>query len=287
MDEKELLKLSVGELVDLGVCPTCLNRKHNGALYGDNKDKLLYEDDEIECFFVGNPRADGHMCISTIEHFHDMSEAPDYINEKIIRFAKLFMLIIKEVYKCERVYICSMCDGPNNHYHVQLIPRYAYEQRGSRNFVKERKSYVYDEKKFGKVKCLLREMLNKNRIYKKDGLTVNSNFAEAPVIGNIVKVTIDRPLGSRHPKHRDIIYPVNYGYIEGIMAQDGEEQDAYVLGVGCAVKEFTGRVIAVIHRNDDVEDKWVVAPDGINFTDEEIAKQVRFQEQYFDYVIKR
>lgn len=107
------------------------------------------------------------------------------------------------------------------------------------------------------------------------------------MIGNIVKVTIDRPLGSRHPNHDDIIYPINYGYIEGIIAPDGEEQDAYVLGVNTAVKEFTGKVIAIIHRNDDVEEKWVVAPDGTNFSDEEIAKQVHFQEQYFDYVIKR
>lgn len=107
------------------------------------------------------------------------------------------------------------------------------------------------------------------------------------IIGSLVKVTIDRPLGSRHPKHDDIIYPINYGYIEGIMAPDGEEQDAYVLGVDTAVKEFTGRVIAIIHRYDDVEEKWVVAPDGVDFSDEEIAKQVHFQEQYFDYVIKR
>ena len=99
MNDKELLKLSAKELVDLGICPTCFNREHNGALYGDNKDKLIYEDIDIECFFVGNPRADGHMCISTINHYHDMSEAPDYINEKIIRFAKQFMIIIKEVYK--------------------------------------------------------------------------------------------------------------------------------------------------------------------------------------------
>ena len=157
MDEKELLKLSARELVDLGICPTCFNKKHNGALYGDNSDKLLYEDNEIECFFVGNPRADGHMCISTIDHYHDMSEAPDYINEKIIRFAKQFMIIIKEVYGCERVYMCTMCDGPNNHYHIQLIPRYGYEKRGSKNFVKERHSYVYDEEKFNNVKKLINE----------------------------------------------------------------------------------------------------------------------------------
>lgn len=156
MDEKELLKMTPGQLTDLGICPTCLNRKYNGALYGDNTNTLIYEDEDIECFFVGNPRADGHMCISTIRHYHDMSEAPDFLNEKIVRFAKQFMLIIKEVYKCERVYMCTMCDGLNNHYHIQLIPRYSYEKRGSTNFVKPRKSYVYDEEKFLKVKALIK-----------------------------------------------------------------------------------------------------------------------------------
>ena len=161
MDEKELLKLSPSELTDLGICPTCFNREHGGALYGDNSDKLIYEDADIECFFVGNPRADGHMCISTMEHYHDMSEAPDYLNEKIIRFAKQFMIILKEVFGCERLYICSMCDGPNNHYHVQLIPRYGFEKRGSRNFVKERKAYIYDENKFHAVKQMIKNYANK------------------------------------------------------------------------------------------------------------------------------
>ena len=105
------------------------------------------------------------------------------------------------------------------------------------------------------------------------------------MIGKIVKVTVDRPLGSRHPQHKDMVYPVNYGYVAGIMAQDGEEQDAYILGVGTAVKEFTGRVVAIIHRFDDVEEKWVVAPDGIRFTEEAIKAQVNFQEQYFQSII--
>ena len=156
MEEKELLKLSPGELTDLGICPTCFNKKHNGALYGDNSQTLIYEDKEIECFFVGNPRSDGHMAISTQEHYHDLSEAPDEINEKIVRFAKQFMIIIKEVYKCERVYMCTMCDGLNNHYHIQLIPRYSFEKRGSTNFVKERKTYVYDEEKM----ILVKEKIN-------------------------------------------------------------------------------------------------------------------------------
>ena len=61
-----------------------------------------------------------------------------------------------------------------------------------------------------------------------------------------------------HPKHKDIYYPINYGYIEGIIAPDGEEQDAYILGVTESVEEFTGTVIAIIHRHDDVEEKWLL-----------------------------
>lgn len=106
------------------------------------------------------------------------------------------------------------------------------------------------------------------------------------MIGNKVKVKIDRPLGSCHPTHKDLIYPVNYGYIEGIIAPDGEEQDAYVLGVTEPVDEFEGRVIAIIHRLDDVENKWVVAPENMSFTSDEIMRQVHFQEQYFKTEIK-
>lgn len=101
------------------------------------------------------------------------------------------------------------------------------------------------------------------------------------IIGQTVKVKIDRPLGSFHPKHPDIYYPVNYGYVEGIIAPDGEEQDVYVLGVDEPLKEFTGRIIAVIHRLDDIEDKWVATPENVNFTKEEIMERVHFQEQFF------
>ena len=106
------------------------------------------------------------------------------------------------------------------------------------------------------------------------------------MIGDIVKVTVDRPLGSYHPKHKDMYYPINYGYIDGIMAPDGEEQDAYILGVDKPVDEFTGKIIAIIHRYNDVEEKWVVAPEGQTFTVDEIKAQVAFQEQYFNFEIR-
>ena len=82
-------------------------------------------------------------------------------------------------------------------------------------------------------------------------------------------------------EHKELFYPVNYGYIEGIIAPDGEEQDVYVLGVDHPVKEFTGKIIAVIHRLNDVEDKWVAVPENMTMTAEEIMAQVSFQEQYF------
>ena len=106
------------------------------------------------------------------------------------------------------------------------------------------------------------------------------------MIGDIVKVIVDRPLGSVHPKHKDILYPINYGYIPGVMAPDGEEQDAYILGLDEPVSQFTGQVIAVIHRLDDVENKWVVAPCNATFTCTQILEQVNFQEQYFKTVIR-
>ena len=106
------------------------------------------------------------------------------------------------------------------------------------------------------------------------------------MLGRVVEVIVDRPLGTYHPKHKDIYYSVNYGYVEGIIVADGEEQDAYILGVNEPIKEFSGKVIAIIHRFDDIEEKLVVAPEGISFTKDEIMQQVDFQEQFFKIEIK-
>lgn len=101
-----------------------------------------------------------------------------------------------------------------------------------------------------------------------------------------VTVKIDRPLGSYHPKHKDLYYPINYGYVEGIIAGDGEEQDAYIIGIDEPLETFTGNIIAVIHRINDNENKWVVAKENTNYTVQEIEKQVQFQEKYFEHFIE-
>ena len=105
-------------------------------------------------------------------------------------------------------------------------------------------------------------------------------------IGKIVSVKIDRPLGSVHPKH-GFVYPVNYGYIPGTVSGDGEELDAYVLGEHKPLDTFEGRVIAVIHRLDDDDDKLVVMQDGRNYTDEQITALTEFQDRWFKSTILR
>ena len=99
------------------------------------------------------------------------------------------------------------------------------------------------------------------------------------------KVYIDRPIGSRHPKHKDIIYPVNYGYIKEIKAADDEYQDAYVLGVDEPVTNCVGKIYALIERENDIEDKLIVVTDNKEYSIEEIKKNIYFQEKYFKYKI--
>ena len=98
-------------------------------------------------------------------------------------------------------------------------------------------------------------------------------------MGKLVHVVVDRPIGYQH---EDIVYPINYGYIPGIIAGDGEEQDAYIMGINEPLAEFDGQVIAAICRKDDCEDKIVVAPVESVYHQGQIAEAVYFQEQYFD-----
>lgn len=101
-------------------------------------------------------------------------------------------------------------------------------------------------------------------------------------LGKVVHIGIDRPIGYVHHKGEyDLVYPINYGYIPGVLGGDGEEIDVYLLGVDVPVKEFEAHIIAIVHREDDVEDKLVGAHEGMTFTAEEIAAAVRFQEQYY------
>ena len=106
-------------------------------------------------------------------------------------------------------------------------------------------------------------------------------------LGKIVAIEIDRPIGYvHHKKDYSLTYPINYGYIPGVLGGDGEELDVYLLGVDTPVQIYTARIIGIVHRTDDVEDKLVAAPEGMNYTAEEIADAVHFQEQFHEGYIE-
>ena len=104
-------------------------------------------------------------------------------------------------------------------------------------------------------------------------------------IGKSIKVYVDRPIGAIHPKHKDIIYPVNYGYVKEFVAADNEYQDAYVLGIDEPITKCIGKIYAVIERENDIEDKLVVIIDNKEYSIEDIKEKIHFQEKYFKYKI--
>ncbi len=101
------------------------------------------------------------------------------------------------------------------------------------------------------------------------------------IIGKMVSGTVDRPLGTAHPRDPDMIYPINYGYVYDVLAGDGAEQDVYLFGTNKPLKSFRGKVVAVWHRFDDVEDKWIVSLNGEDIAEEKILGDISFQEQFF------
>lgn len=105
-------------------------------------------------------------------------------------------------------------------------------------------------------------------------------------IGKLLEVEMDRPMGSRHPKH-GFIYPVNYGYVPNTVSGDGEELDCYVLGVVEPLEKFKGKCIAVIHRTNDNDDKLVIVPEEKDYSDDAIEALTEFQERFFESIIIR
>ena len=103
-------------------------------------------------------------------------------------------------------------------------------------------------------------------------------------LGKKVKVVMDRPMGSKHPKW-NFLYPINYGYVPNTISGDGEELDAYIVGIFEPVEEYEGKCIAAIHRLDDDDDKLVIAPEEKIYTKQQIEALVEFQERFFEHEI--
>ncbi len=106
-------------------------------------------------------------------------------------------------------------------------------------------------------------------------------------LGETVYIRIDRPIGYIHRKEKyNLLYPINYGYIPDVFGGDGEELDVYVLGIDKPIEDCTVRIIGIVHRENDVEDKLIGAPEGMDFSAEEMARATEFQEKYYNTFIE-
>lgn len=106
-------------------------------------------------------------------------------------------------------------------------------------------------------------------------------------LGKMVDIKIDRPIGYVHKKKNySLTYPINYGYIPNVFGGDGKELDVYLLGVDNPVKEYSARIIGIVHRHNDVEDKLIAAPTNMIFYQNEIAEAIHFQEQYYKTTVE-
>ena len=119
-------------------------------------------------------------------------------------------------------------------------------------------------------------------------MTLSERHAQVEsYLGKTVDIEIDRPIGYVHHKgEKTLVYLINYGYIPNVLGGDGEELDVFLLGVDTPVENFTGRIIGIVYRADDVEDKLVMAPIGMSFSAQEIAREVHFQEKYYHTTIR-
>jgi inorganic pyrophosphatase len=105
-------------------------------------------------------------------------------------------------------------------------------------------------------------------------------------VGREIRVVVDRPVGTRHPR-AGFEYEVNYGFVPGVLAPDGEELDVYLLGTSEPVEVCeAAEVIAIVRRRDDVEDKLVAVVGAESWDEAKIAEAIRFQERFFDSYVE-
>lgn len=141
----------------------------------------------------------------------------------------------------------------------------------------------------GRVYAMMKERKVRHMGYGNTEVFLPAQEREALIqayLGKTVTVTIDRPIGFHHvTKGIHLDYTVNYGFLPGVIGGDGEEQDVYILGVTEPLAQFTGRIIGVVRRKDDNEDKFIAAPEGMVFTSAQMEKEIFFVEQYFNSTI--
>lgn len=160
---------------------------------------------------------------------------------------------------------------------IEYIYRLAKNQGFKQLYISTDQKGLYENFGFSFLQTMTERWGGETLVYQME--IVHKDYSD--IIGKTVRGTIDRPLGASHPRHKEMIYPINYGYVDGLFAGDGAEQDVYVFGTNQPLKTYEGKIIGVYHRLNDVEDKWIVALDDRPYSDQEILEAISFQEQYF------
>jgi GrpB-like predicted nucleotidyltransferase (UPF0157 family)/8-oxo-dGTP pyrophosphatase MutT (NUDIX family)/inorganic pyrophosphatase len=191
----------------------------------------------------------------------------------------------------DMLFVCGDFEHNILTHHIHVVKANSMEWINYVNFRNYLNTFPTKAKEYEAVKTRMMEKFPSDREAYTNGKTefIRYTLRKALVcsyLGKTVTVKIDRPIGSIHPKHPDLIYPINYGYIPGVFGGDGEELDVYVLFVNQPLDEFTGKIIGIVHRENDVEDKLAAAPEGVVFHQSEIADAVHFQEQYYKSTVE-
>lgn len=268
-------------------CPIC--QRVSDALSGTNPNFVIELSTGIVCL-GDNQRFPGYTYFVSKTHVHELHELPRFTERKFLCEMALVEEAVSRVFKSDKMNIEILGNG-DPHLHVHLIPRHNGDLTekgpiwlaGKEELFGDCYKITSAQQKFW-IPALQQEIKGLGGTQKPCLSTYEKGAYRRqthPLLGKEVHVVVDRPLGSHHPQDPIMIYPVNYGYIESFNAPDGEKQDAYILGIGEPLKEFDGIVIAILERDDDVEDKLIVAPMKAEISDQEIEKQVAFQEKYF------
>lgn len=126
-------------------------------------------------------------------------------------------------------------------------------------------------------------VINNENIFDRFNYCLEQYFT---VLNKKMKIEIDRPIGTLHPKRENIYYPINYGFVPGLMGGDDEEQDVYVIDSKVNSKRTEVKIIGIVMRLDDIESKWIgVESDNFKYSRSDIKSIINFQEQYYEIFI--
>lgn len=258
-----------------------------GRMHGDRIERALGLP-SCRVMHVGSTSVPG-LCAKPII---DMAVGVDHLDGGLVQAMELAGYLHRPDFDAESRMLFVQADGEWRSAHIHVVKYMSMEWRNYLNFKHYLIAFPKVREEYAALKSeLARQFPSDRQAYTEAKADhIRHLLRKAMVwsyLGQQIEAVVDRPVGYLHVKgEKRLRYPINYGYIPGVLGGDGEELDVYYLGNRQPLQAFSGRVIAIVHRADDVEDKLVAAPEGMAFTAKEICRQIYFQEQYYDTTVQ-